>query len=51
MGSPQVNDDLVEMLRAMRRAEREVFDGGTGPLVRDCPLLPATGRRRITRRT
>jgi hypothetical protein len=39
MGSPQLNDDLVEMLLAMRRAERDVF-GGLDPSVRDAPLRP-----------
>jgi hypothetical protein len=38
MGSP-LNDDLVEMLRAMRRAERDVF-GGLDPSVRVAPLRP-----------
>ena len=39
MASRQVNDDLVEMLRSMRRAERDVF-GGLDPSVRDAPLRP-----------
>jgi hypothetical protein len=34
-----VHDDLVDMLRAMRRAERDVF-GALDPLVRDTPLRP-----------
>ena len=34
-----VHDDLVEMLRAMRRAETDVF-GALDPAVRDEPIRP-----------
>jgi hypothetical protein len=38
MESP-LHDDLVEMLRAMRRAERDIF-GALDPSVRDAPIRP-----------